>query len=187
MKYFRKMEILRLLRATDRHLKKPFTVVIVGGAAAALSFKAMSGTLDIDTATSLGPIEDALSMAAQETGLDMPVGRTLVFEAPYEYESRLKPIRVRGMTKLRILVPEKHDWALMKMTRLYEKDIADIQEVSETIGFDRHVFLRRFIEEMTHIEPSKRLVQDFLAMMQELYGGEEARRMEEEIRKKWNL
>ncbi|MBI4565709.1 MAG: hypothetical protein HY716_13530 [Planctomycetes bacterium] len=94
-------------------------------------------------------------------------------------------MRVSGLKKLQLVVPERHDWALMKITRLIEKDIEDIKEVAASAGFDKAVFLARFIEEMTHIEPRDRLVRQFLAMMEELYGEAEADRMEGAIRRAW--
>jgi len=187
MKQFGSDEIARFLRAADKQMSKRFDVVIIGGAAAALSFGAESSTLDVDTATSVAPIEGAFEKARKETGLEIPIGRTPVFEAPYEYESRLKRLARRGLKKLRIFVPDKHDWAFMKIVRLYDKDIEDIKEVAAKIGFDKDLFLKRFIDEMTHIEPAKRLVQYFVAMMEELYGKDEADKMEAAIRKKWKI
>jgi hypothetical protein len=55
------------------------------------------------------------------------------------------------------------------------------------VGFNKTVFLNRFISEMTHIEPAKRLVGDFLQMMAELYGESEAKRMEATIKRKGKL
>lgn len=187
MKRFQSNEIATFLRAVDKHLSKRFDLVIIGGAAAALSFGAESGTLDIDSATSLTAIRKACETAEEETGLNVPIGRTPVFEAPYEYEERLQRLSLRGLKRLRIFVPEKHDWALMKIARLDDKDIEDIKEVGSKVGFDKKVFLQRFLEEMTHIEPGKRLASQFVAMMEELYGKDEADRMEADVRRKWKL
>jgi len=108
-----------------------------------------------------------------------------VFDAPYEYENRLEPLAIRGLKKLKLFVPERHDWAFMKITRLLEKDIKHIQEAAKTVGFSKELFLERFLSEMTHIEPQRRLILDFLAMMEVLYGKAEANHMEGVIKSKW--
>ena len=183
MNEFGRAEIVKFLQAVDRHAKRPFRMVIIGGAAASLHYGAAGGTLDIDTANNVAGLEHACDAARKETGLDIPVSSVPIAESPWEYEDRLQRVSIRGLKKLDVLVPEKHDWALMKITRLLEKDIEDIQEVSRTVGLDRKVFLDRFLKEMTHLEPRTRLVQQFLTMMEELFGESEANRMEAAIKK----
>lgn len=182
MRRFAGGEIRIFLRAVDRHAGRPCRLVVIGGAAAALSFRMAGGTLDIDTTSSVAALEEACRTAREETGLEIPLGRVSVFEAPYEYESRLRKAPMRGLRKLTVLIPEKHDWAFMKIARLLDKDIEHVKSVSAAVGLDKDVFLDRFLLEMTHIEPQKRLVQDYLAMMEELYGKDEADRMENAIK-----
>ena len=92
------------------------------------------------------------------------------------------------LTRLQVEVPEKHDWALMKLVRFNEKDIRDIVAVSQTVGFDKEILLARFLEEMTHVTgPPSVLVLSFTIMIEKLYGKEEADRMDKTIRsnKRW--
>lgn len=194
MNQFRSNEIETFLRAVDRHLTDSIEIRIIGGAAAVLSFGLQSATMDIDlksitapdfdTTTSTTRFEGACEAARKETGLDIPVASVGIWDAPYAFESRFTPAPLRGLKKLSILVPEKHDWALMKIVRLDAKDIAHIKEAHGLAGFDRQLFLQRFITEMTHVSPSKRLGRYFLTMMEELFGAEVAGRMEMEIRKR---
>jgi hypothetical protein len=53
------------------------------------------------------------------------------------------------------------------------------------LRYEKSVFLSRFLSEMKHIEPSWRLVTNFVVMMEELYGKAEADRMEKQIRRDW--
>ena len=184
MKEFGGAEIVTFLKAVDRHAKRPFRVVIIGGAAASLHYGAAGGTMDIDTANNVAELEPACEAARKETGLDIPVSSVPIAESPWQYEDRLQRVPIRGLKKLTVFVPDKHDWALMKITRLLEKDIEDIEEVSKTVGLDRAVFLDRFLKEMTHIEPHERLIQQFLTMMEELFGESEAKLMEAAIKKR---
>lgn len=183
MRFFAAREIRAFLKAVDRHAEAPSRLVVIGGAAAALSFRSTSGTADIDTANNSTGLRRACERARDETGWEMPLGPAGVFDGPYEYESRLKRVRIRGLRKLQVLVPEKHDWALMKIVRLIEKDIEDIKEVAKATGLDKDVFLNRFLDEMTHVVGRREtLILNFLAMMEELYGKVEADRMEKAIR-----
>jgi hypothetical protein len=146
--------------------------------------------LDIDTTGSVAAIEQACKAARKETGLEIPLGPASVYDGPYEYENRLERISLPGVKRLQIFVPEKHDWALMKIVRLIEKDIQDIKEAARTVGFDKKVLLNRFLDEMTHlVGPRKKLIENFLAMMEELYESGEADRMQDAVRKhrKWKL
>ena len=79
-------DILKFLRAADRHLKKPFPITVIGGAAATLSFGAKRPTMDIDTIDDIFSIRDVWERAAKESGLHIPLSTCRVFEAPYFYE-----------------------------------------------------------------------------------------------------
>jgi hypothetical protein len=183
MRLFAARELRAFLKAVDRHALTPSRLVVIGGAAAALSFRATSGTADIDTANNTTGLREACEHARRETGWELPLGPAGVFDGPYEYESRLKRVSIRGLRNLQVLVPEKHDWALMKIVRLIEKDIEDIREVAGRIGLDPSILLDRFLSEMTHVIGRREtLVLNFLAMMEELFGKAEADRMEKAIR-----
>lgn len=50
MKQFGGAEITRFLRAVDRLAEGPFRIVVIGGAAAVLSYGARGGPINFDTA-----------------------------------------------------------------------------------------------------------------------------------------
>ena len=182
MKAFAGREIAFFLRAVDRHLKSPYRLEVIGGAAALLSFKIESGTLDIDSTHDVSKVEDAFAAARKETGLNIPVQTVGIYDGPCHYEDRLHRILTRKLNRLQVWVPEKHDWAFMKIIRLIQKDIEDISEVAKAVGFVKEIFRNRFLEEMTHVIGSRKdLVFNFLAMMEQLYGKAEADRMQKGI------
>ncbi len=116
--------------------------------------------------------------------MDIPLTTVVVYDAPYSYESRVKRVDIPDLKKLQVFVPEKHDWALIKITRLLEKDVDDIVEVADTVGFNKAVFLKRFISEMTHVIGRREdLVYNFLSMMAQLFGEDEAQRMQQAIKR----
>src|SRR5436190_17833173 len=123
MKAFAGKELATFLTAIDDHLESPFRLEMIGAAAAILAFKIKRGTLDIDSTNDVRKISKACQAAREETGLDIPLQTVGIYDGPYEYESRLTRIRIPRLKNLQIWVPEKHDWALMKMMRLNQKDI----------------------------------------------------------------
>jgi hypothetical protein len=93
-----------------------------------------------------------LAAAAQKaraaTGLDVPILKSGVADAPYEFESRLERV-LPALRKLTVLVPEKHDLVLMKAVRCYEYDLEAIAEIHAHGPLDLDTLVRRFEEEMT--------------------------------------
>lgn len=180
-------EFIKFLRALDKNLDHPFRLDLIGEAVAVLSFSVDSGTADLDTVTNIEPIIQAIEKAQDDSGLKIPLQSVGIYDAPYEYEKRSRRLRISGLKKLQIFIPEKHDWALIKITRLLEKDAQDIQEVAASIGFSKTVFLKRFLSEMTHATGRREdLVYNFLSMMAELFGEEEAVKMQRAIERHKN-
>lgn len=123
MKQYTTAEIETLLLAIDKKLKRPFVITVIGGAAAALAYRAADFTRDIDTSNSTREIEYAHKSAMKETGLQIPFGPAGVWDGPHEMDSRLQRLKLTGLRMLTIMVPEKHDWVLMKVVRGYEHDL----------------------------------------------------------------
>jgi Nucleotidyltransferase of unknown function (DUF6036) len=175
-------QIKKFLRAIDQNLTKRFDMIIIGGAAAALAYKVVEFTKDIDTANSLDEIESACEKAKVQTGLDIPIGPARVEESPYEYESRLVKVEVDGLKRLRIFVPEKHDLALMKITRGNANDIETVKQLNKTVGLDHKILVERFKKEMTHIigDP-KRMRMHMLAAIEAAFGDKIAAQVEKQL------
>lgn len=188
MRRFTSKEIEAFLKEVDRHVDGPFEVEVIGGAAGMLSFNLERDTEDIDTITSVTRIKNAIEAGRFETGLNIPMDVAGVWDGPYEYRSRRIRVRLPGVKNLIIYVPEKHDWALMKIMRLKDKDRRHIKEVFGKVGFDPDVFLDRFLSEMTHVIGRKRdILVNFVLMMSLLYGEQEAVRMQMAVEndKRW--
>jgi hypothetical protein len=183
MRLFPSDDIIAFLKALDCQLDGPFEVEIIGGAAGILYYDLKTHTEDIDTTTSVGDIEGAIEETRKKSGLPVPMGVAGVWDGPYEYRSRRLQVHISGTKNLWIYVPEKHDWALMKIMRLKDKDRDHILKVARTAGFDSAVFLPRFLEEMTHVIGRKQdVVFNFIVMMGELFSKKEAERMASEIK-----
>lgn len=185
MKTFVTSEIETFLRAIDRHLSEPFDIIIIGGAAAALAYRVVDYTKDIDTwsGRSLAPIADACKKAQEETGLNIPIGPAGPADGPYEYEDRIQKVDIEGLKKLRVFVPEKHDLALMKIMRANENDIATIKQLNANFGLDYELLVKRFKEEMTHVIGSSNNIKlNFITTIESVFGEKVAEEVEKQIR-----
>ncbi len=170
MRYYVRREIESFLRAVDRALKRRATTLVIGGGAAAIKYRVDDPTTDIDTFSALGPdLRSAIDAARKATGLPMPFEQSGVADGPHDFEDRLLRAMPR-LTRLTVLVPERHDLALMKTVRGDDADFAKLQAMHTRTPFDLSVLLQRYDEEMGHvaIDPS-RLRGNFLALVESLF------------------
>jgi Nucleotidyltransferase of unknown function (DUF6036) len=169
METFLREQLERFLKAVDAALAHPVRVVVIGGTAAALHYGVRRATHDIDTWTT---VEADLAAAAEKaraaTGLDVPIQKSGVADAPYEFESRLERV-LPDLRKLIVLVPEKHDLVLMKAVRCYEHDLEAIAEIHAQAPLDLDTLVRRFEEEMTPIGDPGRIRANFLVVVERLF------------------
>ncbi len=186
MTQFQPSDIQEFLEAADSYLKSSFKLVIIGGAAAALAYKASKTTTDIDTANRLPEeLQHAFDAATKKTGLAIPVSMAGIFDPPYCYEDRLQQYDQINLKFLKVYVPEQHDLALMKLVRGYENDIQTICEIHENMPFCFETLIERFLTEMTQvIGNSNTIKMNFLLAISELFGDELADQAEE-LTKNW--
>jgi hypothetical protein len=169
MKTFLRQQLERFLSAVDAALSEPIVVVVIGGSAAALHYGVGRATHDIDTWTT---VQAALAAAAEKaravTGLDVPLQKSGVADAPLEFESRLERV-LPNLRRLKVLVPEKHDLVLMKAIRCYEHDLEAIAEIHAHSPLSLDVLVRRFKREMTPIGDPVRIRGNFLVVVERLF------------------
>ncbi len=85
-------ELERFVEAIDAALPEPTSILVIGGAAAALAYGATRPTDDIDTFHPLTPVvQKAVEAAQRSTGLTIPVSFAAVADAPYDFEDRFDP------------------------------------------------------------------------------------------------
>ena len=170
MRYYVRAEIERFLRAVDRALGRRATIIVIGGGAAALKYRVDDPTTDIDTFNALGAdLRRAIKAAREATGLPMPFEQSGVADGPYDFEDRLLRA-LPSLMRLTVVVPERHDLALMKTVRGDQADFAKLEAIHERTPFDLSVLLQRYEEEMGHvvIDP-RRLRGNFLALVESLF------------------
>ena len=120
----------KFLRLVDEELAEPFTIIVVGGAAIGMAYAPDHSTSDIDLMPMRSaPFWDAVERAQQRLASRVPIQSVGIVQPPYEYEDRLRPLPIRGLKRLQILVPEAHDLALMKVARGEAHDLEAIEEI----------------------------------------------------------
>lgn len=185
MKRYTEDQIIEFLKAIDRHLTKPAELIIIGGTAATLAYKFKRATQDIDTANSVGKLTTAIKIAKEETGFDIPVSKSGVFDAPYEYESRLVLYEPKLFKKLSVKVPEAIDLIMMKMMRLQAHDIEAIKQIINDRSLTVDELLGRFNAEMDHVVKSRSDIElHFLTMIETCFGEEQSMRCRRKISKR---
>ena len=170
MRYYVRAEIERFLRAVDRALKRRATIIVIGGGAAAIKYRIDDPTTDIDTFNALGAdLRRAIEAARKATGLPMPFEQSGVADGPYDFEDRLLRA-LPSLMRLTVVVPERHDLALMKTVRGDQADFAKLEAIHERTPFDLSVLLQRYEEEMSHVVIGpRRLRGNFLALVESLF------------------
>lgn len=165
-------EIKHLLLAIDSHLQKKVDIVVIGGTAALLAYKATRLTQDIDSFTTItAELNKAYELAKKETGLDIPMSKAGVADVPYEFESRLEKCKDIPLEYLNILIPEIHDYILIKTVRGYAHDLDVIEEVSKKNKVNQNLLIKRFETEMTHVTgDSERLQYNFASVLARCFG-----------------
>jgi len=162
----------KLLKAIDAHLDRKVDIILIGGTAALLAYKATRLTQDIDSFTKITAVlQKAYELAKKETGLDIPLSQAGVADAPYHFEDRLLPYRKIAFKHLNVLIPEIHDFILMKTIRGYEHDLEVIEEISKKNKVNKDILIRRFEDEMDHVIGNKnRLKLNFAAVLARCFG-----------------
>lgn len=169
-------DLKRLLKSIDSHLNSEVEIILIGGTAALLAYKVTRLTHDIDSFSQITEaLQKAYELAKTETGLDIPMSQAGVADAPYSFEERLIPYEKANFKRLRVLIPEIHDFILMKSVRGYEHDLDVIEEISKKNKVKKDILIQRFDKEMDHVTGSKKnLKLNFVAVLARCFGEEAA-------------
>lgn len=181
MTRFNRRQLVAFIRALDRNLEKPATVVVIGGAAAAVAYHAGTSTADIDLWQGISDdILEAASRARKETGLGVAIGSAAVADLPINYEDRLRPARGLILQRLTVIFPDKYDLSLAKAVRGYQHDLDAIEGIHRRHRLAAKTLIGRFETEMTAAITDPRKLRLNMAMVAaRLYGLEEGRRLAE--------
>lgn len=145
----------QLLQETDKRLSVNASIVLIGGAVLIAKYLSPRGTMDVDTyAKFSSEVAEAWSQAEKSLGVAVPLSRAIVSEGPYNMEDRFERYDDLQLTKLTVLIPSAIDLIMMKITRLFGKDLDDILFIIKGQKIAESDLLKIFKNEMGHITGS---------------------------------
>ncbi len=127
---------------------------MLGGFAVTLEYGISRLTEDIDVLDVAPPRIVALLMKEGGKGFPLAIKHKVYLDivgianAPYDYESRLRPMYPGAFRSLHLMVMDPYDVALTKLKRDSDKDFQDVLQLAEKIQFDLDLFERRYKEEL---------------------------------------
>jgi len=169
---FGKSDLVAFVNALDRKLGSAQSIVVIGGAAAALNYDSGTKTSDVDVMTGFSAeIAAAAVEARRATGLAVAVGPVTVADPPLNYEDRLKSARGLDFKRLIVVFPDKYDLALMKTVRGYQHDLDAIEGIHRRHRLSMKVLVDRFEAEMGQaIADPRKLRLNMAMLVARLYG-----------------
>lgn len=172
MTKFGKSDLVAFVNALDRKLGSAQSIVVIGGAAAALNYDSGTKTSDVDVMTGFSAeIAAAAVEARRATGLAVAVGPVTVADPPLNYEDRLKSARGLDFKRLIVVFPDKYDLALMKTVRGYQHDLDAIEGIHRRHRLSMKVLVDRFEAEMGQaIADPRKLRLNMAMLVARLYG-----------------
>ncbi len=171
MKRFEASQLTDFLRLVDSELRRPCRVVIIGGAALSMAYHSRHATSDVDVLEAQKHFWEAYEKAKGASPHPIPIHKATVADPPYNYEDRLQQLRLRGLKKLKLLVPEAHDLAMLKAVRGYAHDLEAIEDIHRSTPLALQTLIERYEETRVQaIGNPHRLRQNFLAAVARLWG-----------------
>ncbi|GEM_PF-920332 len=175
---FDRAQLLTFLRAIDRHLPNPTSVVVVGGAAAIIGYRSTVRTSDVDVFAGLtDEFIEAGRQAQEETGLAIAIEKAAVAEIPYNYEDRVRAVKITRLAKLTVIVPDRYDLVLSKAIRCWEHDLDAIEAIHRRQPLVLRTLVQRFESELMKIAlaaPARNCL-NVVIVVGRLFGAAEAR------------
>lgn len=145
-------QVQTLLKAIDSYLEQETDIILIGGTAALLAYKATRLTRDIDSFDKISrELQKAYERVKKDTGMDIPFSQAGVADGPHNFEDRLELYNTISLSHLKIWIPEIHDFILMKTMRAYDHDLEVIEEISKRNKVSKAILSQRFKNEMNHV------------------------------------
>ena len=103
----------------------------------------------------------------------LPIQVVGIAEGPEGLEKRAQKIALEGATQLTVLVPERHDLAIMKLARGYEHDLQALEDIHRLHPFEVETLVARY-EATEVVGPRRRFALALLDLIARLFGDDEA-------------
>jgi hypothetical protein len=175
-------DFVAFLHRVDGELTEPSTLIVIGGGALSLAYVPGYATGDLDL---WQRPERRLQEALARVAAELPRAGTIPYDvvgiatAPIDFEERL--IRVElGFANLTVVVPERHDLALLKTGRAEAHDLDGLYGLHKVSPLEIEVLCERYQECLTQvIGPVSTFRLNFLALIGRLFGEDVANQMDQ--------
>jgi hypothetical protein len=175
---FDRADLIGFLRVLDARLTRPGRIRLIGGAVVGLCFLPSYRTRDIDYAWADREVQEAIAEVRAEQPHLVVTAQTGVYFAPYSYERRLQVLDIPGLTYLTVEVPERHDLAVMKVARGFDRDLEALEQMHAVEPFELTTLAQRFRETWV-TGPQRHADLAFLSFVEVLFGEAGAVRAEQ--------
>lgn len=173
MRRFLRADLEHVLRQIDARLAAPCSVIVIGGTVSSLSWRPQHATTDLDVWSADSAFWDACRALAASNALSVPVQAVSIAEPPQEFEGRVEPVSIPDLRYLHVLVPERHDWAMMKVARGVESDFQAIEALHASSPLQLETLSSRYRETLV-MGPRRRFRLKFLDLVSRLFGDDVA-------------
>src|SRR3989442_5861474 len=168
---FETSALFEFLGRVDRELAAPCIIFLIGGSAVSIIDPSHS-TSDVDL-LSPGSEEFDAAVARLRARGEPALQVVGIAEGPEGLEGRAQKVALEGTTQLTVLVPERHDLAIMKLARGYEHDLQALEDIHRLQPFDVETLVARY-EATEVVGPRRRFALALLDLIARLFGDDEA-------------
>ena len=170
---FEASALFEFLGRVDRELAAPCIIFLIGGSAVSIIDPSHS-TSDVDLLSPGSEEFDAAVARLRARGEPvLPVQVVGIAEGPEGLEGRAQKVALEGTTQLTVVVPERHDLAIMKLARGYEHDLQALEDIHRLQPFDVETLLARY-QATEVVGPRRRFALALLDLIARLFGDDEA-------------
>jgi hypothetical protein len=126
-------------------------------------------TLDLDYTWADPEVQEALDETQAQKQSLVVAAQTAMYFAPYTHEDRLQVLDLPGLNFLKVMVPERHDLAIMKITRGFDRDIEALAAIHGLLPFHLPTLVERYQE--TWVTGPRNVADlSFLVAVEQLFG-----------------
>jgi hypothetical protein len=166
--------VTEALRAIDASDAAPESVTLLGDAALALRHGLAPSLPSLDLFPHLEPAARAALAPVLERHPFLesrePAPEALSC-APYCWKERRVPWTVPGLARVRVLLPEPHDWAILRAARALATDLDAVEAHHRRAPLRLGILVVRYLEAVgDSAEVESRLRPGFLAVVERLFG-----------------
>ena len=144
---FGREHLEKLFLRIDAELASPAEMLVIGGAAVALQIPQPHLTSDLDLWERCGPaLREAIDRAIADDPDPPDIDVVTIGQAPYDFHDRIWKLEIAGLQRLTVMLPDRHDLSILKLTRCAEHDIAAIEALHRALPMQEATLIQRFIE-----------------------------------------